>query len=125
MLADSALKSDAELNTRNRIQRFLAKIRKSELGAALTGYELTAGATWNPAEPGITQAESKRRMANIINYLEKETNNLGGFYNVDTPYSQNPVYTPPPDAADEYPRQNINGVTYTQLPDGSWVTGEQ
>lgn len=71
-LIESAHKSETELDTLNKMRRFIAGIRKSELGSALTGYELTKGAEWDPTAGGIDSGEAARRLTNLLQYLEQE-----------------------------------------------------
>jgi hypothetical protein len=77
-LIESSHKSEAELDTLNKMRRFIAGIRKSELGSALTGYELTKGAEWDPTAGGISAAESARRLNNLVRYLDQEFETLRG-----------------------------------------------
>lgn len=71
-LIESSHKTPAELDTLNKARRFIASIRKSELGSALTGYELQKGAEWDPTAGGISSKEASRRLNNLIQYLEQE-----------------------------------------------------
>ena len=58
------------------MRRFIAGVRKSELGTALTGYELEKGSEWDPTAGGIDSDESARRLSNLMEYLEQEYETL-------------------------------------------------
>jgi hypothetical protein len=69
-LIESGVKSNEERDALNKMRRFIAGIRHSELGSALTGYELQKGAEWDPTADGINSQESKQRLENLLDYLE-------------------------------------------------------
>lgn len=92
-LIEGAHKSEGELDTLNKMRRYIAGIRKSELGSALTGYELTKAGEWDPTAGGIDYKESKRRMNNLVNYLEQEFQTLRAGRSLSTMERDRPMVT--------------------------------
>jgi len=60
-----------EKSQRQLMSRFIAGIRKSELGAALTQFEAKMGAAWDPLAPGISQADSNMRFQALVDEMRR------------------------------------------------------
>lgn len=73
-LIESSLKSPEELSTKQRLNTFVAKVRHSLSGAALTQMEKSLGEAYLPNATGISQAESAERLRNMVKYLESQHN---------------------------------------------------
>ena len=61
-----------ELRTRAAMQNWIADLRKTRLGSAITKLEESAGGRWNPSADGIDAAESKRRFKVLLGSLKTE-----------------------------------------------------
>ena len=100
----------SEKEVRNEIRRQIAGIRHSELGSALTGYELSKGSEWDPLAAGISKKESLQRMQTLMNELQGYQNTLTG----------HAVYPPEEATTKEFEvRRSLNGMSYVRI-GGEW-----
>lgn len=65
-----------EKQVRNDMRRIVAKIRKSELGSAMSQAELALGAGWDPSASGIGNEEALRRLTTLQNFLQGKQDTL-------------------------------------------------
>lgn len=63
--AQEGMFSPAQLSVKTRGARFESDLSKLAAGLSLTGFEIEQRNRWSPLAPGISQAESERRLENI------------------------------------------------------------
>lgn len=84
-ILESSMKSPEELSVKQRLNTFVAKVRHSLSGAALTQMERALGEAYLPNATGISQAEASERLRNMVSYLESEHNLTAENYDFSDP----------------------------------------
>lgn len=99
-----------ELEVRARGNRFEQNLSNLAAGLALTGYEIAERQKWSPFAPGLTRAQAKDRLTNVIRDFSTKAETIRG---VRRPQQAQPTQS-------ILRRKTLNGVAYVEVAPGEW-----
>lgn len=99
-IVESGLKTPEELSVKQRLNTYTAKLRHQLSGAALTKLESSLGSQYLAGNSGLSQAQARERLRNLVKYMEGELNLNKERYgieqtNLDPQGGVNPQVQPP------------------------------